>query len=122
MNISDRRPLGTTGLSVTRLGFGGAPLGNMYHPIEERTAIDTVRSAFTNGIRLFDTAPLYGHGLSEHRIGEALRPYPRDDFVLSTKIGRLLKPTPPEQIDGRIFHGTLPFIIDYDYSYDAVMR
>jgi D-threo-aldose 1-dehydrogenase len=94
----------------------------MYHPIEERTAIDTVRSAFTSGIRLFDTAPLYGHGLSEHRIGEALRPYPRDDFVLSTKIGRLLKPTPPEQIDGRIFHGTLPFSIDYDYSYDAVMR
>ena len=122
MKIAERRQIANTDLSVTQLGFGGAPLGNMYDAIEERTATDTVRTAFEVGIGLFDTAPLYGHGLSEHRVGEALRHYQRDDFVLSTKIGRLLKPTPADQVDGQIFQGTLPFSFHYDYSYDAVMR
>jgi D-threo-aldose 1-dehydrogenase len=122
MNTTATRPLGRTDLSVTQLGFGGAPLGNMYEALDERVAIDTVRSAYQAGIRLFDTAPLYGHGLSEHRMGEALRPFPRDDYVLSTKIGRLLRPLAPEQIDSGIFQRTLPFQPYFDYSYDAVMR
>ena len=67
------------------LGFGGAPLGNMFGCVDEDAAIGTLRVAWDEGIRYFDTAPLYGTGLSEHRFGRALRAYPRDEFVLSTK-------------------------------------
>jgi aryl-alcohol dehydrogenase-like predicted oxidoreductase len=67
------------------LGFGGAPLGNMFGRVHEDAAIGTLRVAWDEGIRYFDTAPLYGTGLSEHRFGRALRAYPRDEFVLSTK-------------------------------------
>ena len=122
MNISDTRPLAATNLRVTALGFGGAPLGNMYHRIDPAEALATVRAAHDSGIRLFDTAPLYGHGLSEHRVGEALRELPRDDYLLSTKIGRLLRPLPLNQVDGGIFQHTLPFQPAFDYSYDGVLR
>lgn len=122
MQIIRNRPIGNTALRVTPLGFGGAPLGNMYAEIDEQEAVAAVRAAYDCGIRLFDTAPLYGHGLSEHRIGEALRRVPRDEFVLSSKIGRLLKPMAPAQIDSGIFQQTLPFRYEFDYSYDGVMR
>ena len=78
MNVSDRRPLGRSGLEVTVLGFGGVPLGNLYRTCTDEEATATVRAAYDAGIRLFDTAPLYGHGLSEHRIGAAMRGLPRD--------------------------------------------
>ncbi|MFO1349242.1 MAG: aldo/keto reductase [Gammaproteobacteria bacterium] len=122
MKMNDLRPLGQSDLRVTTLGFGGAPLGNLYAEIAEPEAIATVRAAFATGIRLFDTAPLYGHGLSEHRVGEALRNVARDDYVLSTKIGRLLRPRPPAQVEGGLFKHTLPFQPQFDYSYDGVMR
>lgn len=109
-------------LRLGPLGFGGAPLGNLYAPIDDATALATVRHAWDLGIRHFDTAPLYGQGLSEHRIGHVLRDRPRGDFVLSTKVGRLLSPDPdaPEAQHG--FVGALPFAPRYDYSYDATMR
>ena len=95
MRAGDTRVLGRSGLAVTQLGFGGAPLGNMYRAIADAEAQATVRAAYDAGIRLFDTAPLYGFGLSEHRVGAALRDRPRESFVLSTKVGRLLEPRHP---------------------------
>ena len=104
------------------LGLGGAPLGNLFAPVEEADAAATVDAAWGAGIRLFDTAPLYGSGLSERRIGAALRARPRGDFVLSTKVGRLLVPDPaaPGVRDGYV--GGLPFRIAFDYSADAAYR
>ncbi len=103
-------------------GFGGAPLGNLFHPIPDDEAIDLVRYAHAAGARYFDTAPHYGHGLSERRMGIALRDLPRDSFLLSTKVGRLLTPAgdaPREQhgyVDG------LPFRQHYDYTGPGVVR
>lgn len=109
-------------LGLQPLGFGGAPLGNLYAPIDPDTALATVRRAWDVGMRHFDTAPLYGQGLSEHRIGHVLREKPRGDYVLSTKVGRLLLPDAraPEAQHG--FVGTLPFVLRYDYSFDGTMR
>jgi len=122
MRPDTKRSMGKCGLEVTQLGFGGAPLGNMYEAFSDDQARATVRAAWDAGVRLYDTAPLYGYGLSEHRLGEALRWEDRDGYVLSTKIGRHLKPTDRRRIDGGIFERTLPFEPVYDYSYDGVKR
>ena len=122
MHVTDRRRLGKSGLEVPVIGFGGAPLGNLYRELSDEQARATVRAAYDAGMRLFDTAPLYGFGLSEHRIGEALRWHDRDSFVLSTKIGRLLRPVPPHQAEGGLFQRILPFQGVYDYGHDAVLR
>ncbi len=122
MKPGDTRVLGKSGLAVTQMGFGGAPLGNMYRGFPDAQADATVRACYDAGIRLFDTAPLYGFGLSEHRVGAALRDKPRDSFVLSTKVGRLLRPGHPDTLDHGQFEGSLPFAEVYDYSYDGVMR
>jgi D-threo-aldose 1-dehydrogenase len=79
-------------IELTPLGFGGAPLGNLYAPLSEADATGTVDTAWARGIRFFDTAPHYGLGLSERRLGAALRSRPREEYVLSTKIGRILEP------------------------------
>jgi D-threo-aldose 1-dehydrogenase len=84
------RPLGRTGLEVTTLGFGGASIANLYRAVGDEQACAAVNTAWDNGIRYFDTAPHYGVGLSERRLGAALRERPRDEYVLSTKVGRLL--------------------------------
>jgi D-threo-aldose 1-dehydrogenase len=122
MRPGNTRVLGKSGLAVTQLGFGGAPLGNMYRAFSDAQAEATVRAAYDAGIRLFDTAPLYGFGLSEHRIGAALRDKPREGFVLSTKVGRLLEPRHPDTLDHGQFEGSLPFAEVYDYGYDGIMR
>ena len=122
MQVSDKRVLGRSGVEVTIMGFGGAPLGNMYQAFSGAQARATVEAGYDAGIRYFDTAPLYGFGLSEHRLGEALRGKERDQFVLSTKVGRLLKPGDPATLDHGQFRGSLPFAQVYDYSYDGVMR
>lgn len=109
-------------LSFSSLGFGAAPLGNMHRVLDEAEAQATVRAAWASGLRFFDTAPLYGHGLSEQRIGEALRGENRDSYLLSTKIGRLLAPGAPGEEDSGIFVRTTHNRIVYDYSYDGVMR
>jgi len=107
---------------ISRMGLGGAPLGNLYAPIPEDVAIGTIERAWQLGVRFFDTAPLYGLGLSEHRMGEVLRQKPRDEFVLATKVGRLLDPRPDAPREQHKFFGTLPFVQRYDYGYDAAMR
>jgi len=123
MKATDKRPLGRTRLKVTVLGLGTATLGNLYAPVTDADAHDTVKTAFDAGVRFIDTAPFYGHGWSEHRVGEAMREYKRDDIVLSTKIGRLLKPKDPGKgIGAGVFAAVLPFEPVFDYSYDGVMR
>ena len=84
--------LGRSDLTVTRLGIGLAPIGGLYKPVGDEPAVATVDRAWDRGLRLYDTAPLYGYGLSEKRTGRALRPRPRDGYVLATKVGRLLVP------------------------------
>ena len=122
MQPGDKRKLGRSGVEVTIMGFGGAPLGNMYAEFSDERARAAVRACYDAGIRFFDTAPLYGFGLSEHRVGEALRGLDRASFVLSTKIGRLLRPVEPERVDRTQFKTPMPFAGVYDYTYDGVMR
>jgi D-threo-aldose 1-dehydrogenase len=93
----------------------------MFAPVDEATARGALDAAWDGGIRYFDTAPHYGSGLSEHRFGEALRHRPRDEFVLSTKVGRLLRPD-ARRPENPPFVEALPFRVDVDYSYDATMR
>ncbi len=118
----DRRRIGRTSLRVTPLGFGGAPLGNLLAPVSDADAAAAVAAAWANGCRYFDTAPFYGYGLSERRIGDGLRGRARDEFLLSTKVGRLIRPGEHESKVSEGFQSPLPFHAVYDYSYDAVMR
>ncbi len=106
---------------VREIGLGTAPLGNLYHAISSEQADATVASAWAAGIRLFDTAPHYGQGLSERRLGDALRDRPRDDYRLSTKAGRLLVPA-GHAGERHGFRSPMPFDFRYDYSYDGIMR
>ena len=123
MRATDTRPLGKSGLRVTVLGLGGAPLGDLYERIPEERAVATLKRAYELGVRLFDTAPLYGHGLSEHRFGHVLRRIEdRAGLVLSTKVARYLEPQAPDQVDRGQFQGSLNFRIVPDYSYDGAMR
>jgi D-threo-aldose 1-dehydrogenase len=103
------------------LGVGGAPLGNMFEVVEEAAARGALDRAWESGVRYFDTAPHYGSGLSEHRFGEALRDRPREDFVLSTKVGRLLVPDPGRPDNPPFVQGG-PFRVEYDYGYDGALR
>jgi D-threo-aldose 1-dehydrogenase len=89
-----RRRIGNTNVEVTELGFGGSAIGNLRRPTDPDTAAAAVEEAWRSGIRYFDTAPHYGLGLSERRLGDALRDRPRDDYIISTKVGRLLVPNP----------------------------
>lgn len=120
MNPREKRRLGRTDLTVTALGMGTAPMAGLYEAVPEERAKATLNRAWELGIRYFDTAPLYGHGLGEMRTGAALRQQPRADFVLSTKVGRLLRPgePPPESQ----YKGTPRVVPVFDFSYDAVMR
>jgi len=126
--ILPSRPLPRTRHLLTILGLGGAPLGNMYDVIPEATAQATLDAAWAHGIRCFDTAPFYGYTLSEHRFGEALRRHPRDEWVLSTKVGRLLRPVSPHAVPRELPAGEtawqqpLPFEVVYDYSAGAIRR
>ena len=117
-----RRALGNTGLAVTELGFGGAPLGNLFRPLADEPARATLAAAKASGFGYFDTAPFYGFGLSERRLGDALR---GGDFVISSKVGRLLRPVGRPIGENEVRHGyatPMPFEPVFDYSYDAVMR
>jgi len=120
------RPLGRTGLSVSVVGFGSAPLGDLYAQLDDATAIATVEAAHAQGVTLFDTSPHYGRGLAEHRCGTALRRVARQSFVLSTKVGRVMEARPDVEIvaatGGAGFVGGLPHRPRFDYSYDGAMR
>ena len=109
-------------IPLTVMGFGGAPLGNLYTAITEADAAATLESAWDVGLRVFDTAPQYGVGLSEERFGRALARRPRREYVLSTKIGRILRGCGPGEAPPSHFVNTPWRTFDYDYSYDGVMR
>ena len=110
-------------LDLTRLGFGGAPLGNLYRSVSEEDAQATLRAAHACGVRLFDTAPFYGLGRSEERIGTALESLGRESIVLSTKIGRLIVDCAADEVTQ-----APPFVdipqkkVVFDYTYDGVKR
>lgn len=117
---TDRVPLGRTGLPVTRLGLGLAPIGGLYAEVGDAAARATVDAAWEAGLRLFDTAPLYGHGLSERRTGAALRERPRGEFVLCTKAGRNL--VPGEHAEQAFWAEDSGLVPVFDYSRDGVLR
>ena len=116
------RKLGRTNLEVSVLGFGAAPLGDIYEVLDDATAIATVETAARTGVTLFDAAPLYGQGSAEHRVGTALRRQPPGSFVLSSKVGRLLTPAPNGRTRTTRYVGGLSFNVVHDYSYDGAMR
>ncbi len=110
--------LGNSSIEVTEMGFGGASLGAAGDRVSEEQVTQILQAAYDIGIRYFDTAPLYGHGLSERRLGRFLSTLPRDTFALSTKVGRLLVPE-DEGERNDLMQDSEPFAIRYDYSYDA---
>ena len=119
MSSFKKNQIGNTELAIDALGFGCAPLGNLYHEVSDEEATDILTTALANDFRYFDTAPHYGQGLSERRVGDALRG--SSDYVLSTKVGRLLRPA-GYAAKRHGFISPMPFDIEYDYSYDGVMR
>lgn len=123
MATLERRTVGNTNLVVTCLGMGGGTLGDMRAVIPEEQAQATIAAAWEGGIRFFDTAPFYGTGKSEHRLGHFLRTQPRDEFVLSTKVGRVYsRPTDPTSFEPGGWVGGLPFACRVDYSRSGVLR
>jgi len=109
-------------LDFTLLGFGSAPLGNYLRPLSEEDCDATLRAAWDAGLRYYDTAPFYGLGLSEMRVGRLLQQMPRDEFVVATKVGRVLNPCEPDEVNGFFFVDTPQVRFEYDYTYDGVMR
>ncbi|MEP0963594.1 MAG: aldo/keto reductase [Roseobacter sp.] len=115
--------LGNGGVTFTDLGFGTAPLGNLYKEISDEAARATLDVAWAGGVRYFDTAPLYGLGLSETRLNSFLRDKPRDEYILSTKVGRLIQACSPEHRSGVGKWFNVPQRREqFDYTYDGVMR
>lgn len=116
------RAVAANGPEVTIMGLGGTGLGNMYRATDPAMAHDTVHAAFGAGLRYFDTAPVYGFGLAESRLGEAIASLPRDQIVISSKVGYDLVPIPPEAAKPVLWDAAPPFRADFDYSRDAVLR
>ena len=119
-----KKILGKSGIEVTRVGLGCASLGGMYGDIPEEQAHEVVRRALSLGINVIDTAPLYGYGKSEIRIGRAMQGWNRSDFVLATKVGRLLVPKDEggDTSQDANWGTESPLRPKFDFSYDAVMR
>lgn len=117
-----RRGIGRRALQVSGLGLGTAPLGGLYSDLSDEEAHATIAAAWDVGVRYFDTAPLYGYTKAEHRLGDALRRYPRGEYVLSTKVGRRFVPrtTPCDPNDS--WQNPLPFEAIYDYTHDGILR
>ncbi len=121
LDPTTRVPLGRRGLEVTRLGLGTAPIGGLYEALSDDDAAATIDGAIDGGIRFFDTAPQYGHGLAEQRLGRALARLPRDEVVVETKVGRLLREVPyTDSI--RYYFGTPEVNPVFDFSADGVLR
>lgn len=122
MNPDEKRKFGRTNLDVTAIAFGTAPLGNFMREVEENVAEDMIRHAWDAGIRFYDTSPMYGHGLAELRLGQALRWKKRDDFVVSSKVGRVLRAGKRSEIEFTPWNNAAPNTMTFDYSYDGTMR
>jgi len=130
----ERVGIGRTGLGTTRLGLGGASIGGLFRPVDDADAVALVDHAWSIGVRSFDVAPLYGYGNGERRMGAALAPRPRDEYVLSTKVGRLVRDRGDIAPDADVDHQSDGSKDDayytdidgramvYDYSADGVRR
>jgi len=118
-----RRKVADTSLLLPAFGMGTAHLGELYRTVEEEASQATLKAAWDGGVRYFDTAPWYGRGLAEHRLGGFLRTKPRDEFLITTKVGRTLhRPDDPIAFDRSPWVGGLNFEVNFDYSYDGIMR
>ncbi|MBB4375327.1 D-threo-aldose 1-dehydrogenase [Bradyrhizobium sp. cir1] len=115
------RQVGRTGLEVTQFGLGGTGLGSLYRPVNDDDARATLSQAWKRGIRFYDSAPMYGYGQSERRMGDFLRDKGPKHYVLSTKVGRLLEPG-SRDLDTDPFKSPFQFTVRFDYSYDATRR
>ena len=122
MRAGDREKIGPHGLEVTRLGMGGTTFGNMYSVLSEQEGLDVLDAAFAAGVRYFDTAPLYGYGLSETRLGPGLARYNRDEIVLSSKVGYTLVERKPGDDYVDLFVDAPEMTSYFDFSRDAVLR
>lgn len=123
MTPNDRRTVGSTDLRLPVLGFGSCPLGGVYAAIGEAEARATFQAAWDAGLRLYDTAPWYGLGQAEHRTGRALHDRPRGDYVLTTKVGRVLRaPRDRKNFVPPAWQAPLSFEPQHVFTYDAVMR
>lgn len=122
MRVNESIALPRRALDLTRLAMGCSQLGGLYRPTSEIDARSAVDAAWELGIRYFDTAPFYGYTLSEHRLGAALRARPRDNYVISTKVGRLMLPDATVRAGDDGWAEPLPFRPRYDYSYGAILR
>jgi D-threo-aldose 1-dehydrogenase len=121
--LTDRRQAGKTTLQLPPFGFGTAHLGGMYQRVSGETSHQVMKAAWDGGVRFYDSAPWYGRGLSEHRAGDFLIDMPRDEFVITTKVGRYFTPpTAPRSFDKAPWGGGLSMEVIWDYSYDGVMR
>jgi D-threo-aldose 1-dehydrogenase len=122
-----RRAIGGTGVEISTVGVGGGPIGNLFAPISDAESGSLLHAAIERGVRYFDTAPVYGTGLAETRLGRALAPYPRDRFAVSTKVGRLLRADAPPDPDlfhnGEAFFKVSPVLNPvWDFSYEGTAR
>jgi D-threo-aldose 1-dehydrogenase len=124
MTMLKRNKIGTTNLEVTELGLGGAPMGGFRATISDAEAMTLTDAAYEGGVRYFDTSPFYGYGRSELRMGAALREKPRHEYVLSTKVGRVMRAMRPGEKPPADFreNGLPGFAPAFDYTYDGVMR
>jgi D-threo-aldose 1-dehydrogenase len=127
MDPTARVPFGRTSLTTTRLGLGSAPLGGLFNGVPDDVAHAVVQHAYDVGLRFFDTAPLYGYGSAERRMGHVLAQQPRNEFVLSTKVGRLIRPREDagsglDAAGAGQFRDAPPLVPVFDFTYDAVMR
>ncbi|MCP4384760.1 MAG: aldo/keto reductase [Hyphomicrobiales bacterium] len=123
LTISTTHKVAATSLELPVFGFGSAHIGELYAKVDEADSRATLETAWELGVRFYDTAPWYGRGLSEHRVGGFLRTKPRNDFRLTTKVGRTLhRPDDPRAFDRLPWTGGLNFEVNFDYGYDGVMR
>ncbi|CAN7761789.1 aldo/keto reductase [Rhizobium leguminosarum bv. viciae] len=120
--VHEQRRLGRTSLSATTLGLGTTAIGGLYTATSEDSAEETMQTAWDLGVRFFDTAPQYGNGMAEQRLGAFLRKKPSDRYVLCTKVGRLLRLPENPQGEDAYYKGTPPERPVFDFSYDGVMR
>ena len=121
--FGERRRVGSTDLDLPTFGMGTAHVGELYATVDEKVSQATFDAAWSGGVRYYDTAPWYGRGLSEHRLGGFLRTKPRDEFLITTKVGRTLhRPADPATFDRAPWTGGLKFEVNFDYSRDGIMR
>jgi len=116
------RKFGRSNIEVTAFAFGTAPIGNFLREIDETVADDMIQRSWNAGVRFYDTAPMYGHGLAELRLGHSLRWKNRDEFVVASKVGRVLRAAKRSEINFAPWANAAPNTMSFDYSYDGTMR